>query len=63
MNILSNIIMNYVIKLLEQQFISNAPALQQALLNEVSASVKALSNWLESKMSIEGAPSDEEKGK
>lgn len=61
MSLLSSFIINHVVKALEAQFVSHVPELQQAFLNEVSSIVKVVSDWVESKLNIEGAPSDEEK--
>lgn len=61
MSLLSSFIVNHVVKALEAQFLSHVPELQQAFLNEVSSLVKVVSDWIESKINVEGAPSDEEK--
>lgn len=61
MSLLSSFIVNQVVKALEAQFLSHVPELQEAFLNEVSALVKVMSDWVESKMNIQGAPNDEKK--
>lgn len=61
MSLLSSFIMNNIVKALEEQFLSHVPELQQAFLNEVSALVKVVSDWVESKMNVQGGASNEEK--
>jgi hypothetical protein len=59
MSLLSSFIVSHVVKALEAQFISHVPELQQAFLNEVSSLVKVVSDWVESKMNVNGGSSDE----
>ena len=62
MSLLSSFIVSRIVKALEEQFLSHVPELQQAFLNEVSSLVKVVSDWVESKMNVQGAPTDEKKG-
>jgi hypothetical protein len=48
--------------MLEKEFVSHLPELQEAFLTEVSAFVKSLSEWVESKMSNQKGVDDEKKG-
>lgn len=50
MSLLSNFIVTHIVQALEQQFLSHEPDLQQAFLNEVSAFVQEIAQWLEAKL-------------
>lgn len=63
MSLLSSFIATRIVTELEQQFVSHLPELQEAFLNEISNFVKILSDWVESKINLQGEPRDEEKGK
>ncbi len=59
MNLLSNFIVSSIVKSLESQFVSHVPELQQTFLNEVSSLVKIVSDWVDSKVNLEGVNSNE----
>lgn len=61
MSLLSSFIVNHLVKALEAQFLSHIPEMQEAFLKEVSAFVKAVSDWIESKMNPQGEQPNEEK--
>jgi hypothetical protein len=61
MSLLSSFIVTHVVNALEKQFLSHVPELQQAFLNEVASLVKVVSDWVESKMNVQGGSTDEEK--
>jgi len=61
MSLLSSFIVGNVVKALETQFVAHVPELQQAFLNEVAAVVKIVSDWVESKMNVQGGSTNEEK--
>lgn len=64
MNLLSSLIVNYIIKALEAAFLSYVlPELQQQFLNQVSAVVKVVTDWIESKLPDVGEQSNEENNK
>lgn len=63
MSLLSSFIVSRIVQELEEQFVSHMPELQQAFLNEVSTFVNVLSDWVESKMNLQGESDNEEKGK
>ncbi len=58
-----SILSNFIIKALEEQFLSHVPEMQEAFLNEVSAFLKVVSDWVESKLSNQGEASNEESKK
>ncbi len=58
MSLLSNFIVNHVVKALEHQFLSHVPELQKAFLDEVASLVKVVSDWIESKLSGKGESND-----
>lgn len=62
MSLISNLIFTPIINKLEKQFVSLLPELQQEFLNEISTLNKMISDWFESKLNIQGAPKNEEKG-
>ena len=57
-----SLLTNFIISMLEKEFVSHLPELQEAFLTEVSAFVKSLSEWVESKMSNQKGVDDEKKG-
>jgi len=59
MSLLSSFLVNQVVKSLEEQFVSHVPELQQTFLDEVTAFVKVVSDWIESKMANPGEVSNE----
>lgn len=61
MSLISSFIVTRIVTALEQQFLSHVPELQQAFLNEATSLVKVLSDWIESKMGIQGEAKDEKK--
>jgi hypothetical protein len=56
-----NFIITHIVNDLEHVFCSYVPDMQQILLNEVTDLIKRLSDWVESKNTIKGESSDEEK--
>ena len=62
MSLLSSFIVTHVVTALEEQFVSHTPELQRAFLNEVSSLVGIVSDWIESKMNVQGESTDEKKG-
>jgi hypothetical protein len=61
MSLLSSFVATQFVKALEEQFLSHMPEVQQAFLNEVAALVKIVSDWIESKINMQGALINEKK--
>jgi hypothetical protein len=58
-----NLFSGFIIKALEAQFLSHLPELQKKFLDEVAEAVKAVSDWIESKMSdVQENKNDEKSG-
>jgi hypothetical protein len=50
MSLLSSFITDHVIKALEAQFVAHEPEMAEAFVNEVSAAVNAVVNWVNEKV-------------
>ena len=50
MSLLSSFVTGHVVSALENEFIANEPALQQALLGEVVAFADSLTKWVNAKL-------------
>jgi hypothetical protein len=61
MSLISDFIAKHIVKALEAQFIAHIPELQQAFLNEVINIVKIVTDWIESKINVDGEPNNEKK--
>lgn len=58
MSLLSAFIANHVVKALETQLVAHEPELQQVFLNEVSAFVGTVANWVNEKLQPKGEDSN-----
>ena len=61
MSLLSSFIVKQIVQALEKEFLSHVPELQQAFLAEVANLVKIVSDWIESKMDVNGGSNNAEK--